>query len=101
MFVRIVNLFLLIFSVKLCIIQGKNSSVNDLDYWQLRRFLNEQISLIKNNKIEKNSSLIKLLRKFDQSIDGNPDTQEINEFFLGNIKCSRFDILLFAYNFKY
>lgn len=82
MFVRIVNLFLLIFLVKLCIIQGWNSSINDLDYRKFRRYL--------NNKIEQNAQLKKLIRKIDQSVDENFDINS-QEFFLGKIKCSRFD----------
>lgn len=89
MFVRIVNFFLLIFTVNLCITQGINSSINDVDYLQFKRFVSQQISLLKNNnKIDKNTPLGKLLRKSEN--EGNFGIQEDSEFYLGNIKCWRF-----------
>lgn len=75
----------------MCITQGINSSINDVDYLQFKRFVSQQISLLKNNnKIDKNTPLGKLLRKSEN--EGNFGIQEDSEFYLGNIKCWRYNI---------
>ncbi|XP_033209668.1 uncharacterized protein LOC117168267 isoform X3 [Belonocnema kinseyi] len=88
MLVRIVNWFFFGLCVTVSTLQGENAPVDETDYWGLRTFSDEQIPFLQNYRNKRDVS-VKKLSRFDSLADQDSGVQELSEFFVGNIKCTR------------
>lgn len=89
MLVRIVNWFFFGLCVTVSTLQGENAPVNEMDYWGLRKFSDGQIPFLQNYRNKRDVPVWKFSR-FDSLADQDSGVQELSEFFVGNIKCTRF-----------